>query len=217
MSAQAARSEVTVRPLSPALLDDYLAFFDRDAFAEFPWWSSCFCVFYRDPSHTGDSSPEKIDVHRPKAIELVRSGEQQGSLAYADGKVVGWCNAGPREGYRALRRYAAAVDGTPDVGAIMCFVVAAPYRGKGVATALLNAACDGLREQGMRIVEAYPTMTEPPTQPHEVPWSAHNYHGPLRMYLSNGFFLHKQMDGWAIVRKRVAQDDERHDAEDGMR
>lgn len=208
--------EVTVRPLRPALLGDYLAFFDRDAFADFPWWSSCFCIFYRDPAHTGDSSPEKRDEHRPKAIELVRSGEQQGFLAYADGKVVGWCSAGPREGYRAMRRYAAAIDGTPDVGAIMCFVVAAPYRGSGVATALLNAACDGLRDQGMRVVEAYPTTKEPPTEPHPVPWSAHNYHGPLRMFLSNGFFVHRQMDGWVIVRKRVAPDDERHDAEDGM-
>lgn len=208
--------DVTVRPLSPDLLDDYLAFFDRDAFADFPWWSSCYCTFYRDTAHTGDSSPEKRDEHRPRAVELVRSGEQHGFLAYADRKVVGWCNAGPREGYRAMRRYAAAVDDTPDVGAIMCFVVASPYRGQGIATALLNASCDGLGEQGMRIVEAYPTTTEPPTDPYQVPWSAHNYHGPLRMYLANGFYVHKQMDGWVIVRRRVALNDERHAAEDGM-
>jgi GNAT superfamily N-acetyltransferase len=215
VSAEAAPVSVSVRPLSPDLLDDYLGFFDRDAFSDFPWWSSCYCTFYRDPSHDGDSSPQRAGVRRPKAIEIVRSGEQKGYLAYADDKVVGWCNAGPRDGYRALRRFEAARDDTPDVGSILCFVVAAPYRGRGVATALLGAACDGLAAQGMRIAEAYPSTTEPPTQPWKVPSDQHEYHGPLKMYLSNGFALYKQMEGWAIVRKAIGDDPMAYVREDG--
>ena len=72
-------------------------------------------------------------------------------------------------------------------------------------------------EARRRIAEAYPTTKEPPTQPYQVPWTAHNYHGPLRMYLSSGFYVHRQMDGWVIVRKRLEPIEEpRHDAEDGM-
>jgi GNAT superfamily N-acetyltransferase len=215
VSAGAEAVQVVVRPLSPDLLDDYLGFFDRDAFADFPWWSSCYCTFYRDPTHDGDSSPERAGLRRPKAIEIVRSGEQKGYLAYADGKVVGWCNAGPREGYRALRRFEKARDDTPDVGSIVCFVVAAPYRGRGVATALLGAACEGLAAQGMHIAEAYPATTEPPTQPWKVPSDQHEYHGPLKMYLGNGFALWKEMDGWAIVRRAIGEDPMADVREDG--
>jgi hypothetical protein len=30
---------LAIRELAPELLEDYLAFFDIDAFADFPWWS----------------------------------------------------------------------------------------------------------------------------------------------------------------------------------
>jgi GNAT superfamily N-acetyltransferase len=195
-----------IRELTPALLDDYLRFFDHDAFAEFPWWSGCYCVFYNDPTHTGDSSPETAPAHRATAIDLIRSGQTQGLLAYVDGKPVGWCNAAPRASYRELRRFRVAVDDpTEPVGSTMCFIVAAPYRGQGIATALLDAACDKFRRQGLTIAEGYPN-TAPPQGPYaaETPWSAHNYHGPLSMYLNAGFTIHKQFEHFAVVRKTLA-------------
>lgn len=192
-----------VRKLAPALLPDFLRFFDRDAFADFPWWSGCFCMFYSTPGDAWDASPAAGPEHRAARIEHTKTGKSHGYLAYLDGKVVGWCNAAPRDSYANLRRYRAVVDETLMVGSIVCFVVAAPYRGRGVATALLNAACEGLREQGMRLAEGYPTTQSPPTVPYPVPWSAHNYHGPLEMYLKNGFAVHRQMDGWAILRKSL--------------
>lgn len=199
-------SGVVVRDLAPELIDDYLTFFDKDAFADFPWWSGCYCTFYRDPSHDGDSSPERIAVRRPKAIVLVRGGLQRGHLAYLDGRVVGWCNADVRDRYAAPRGYAKAFEGDGSrIGAIFCFVVAAPHRGQGVATALLDAACDGFRRLGLVAAEGYPP-TKPPTGPYaaETPWSAHNYHGPLSMYLKAGFHIHREMDRFAVVRKDLA-------------
>jgi len=206
-----------VKRLDPSLVPDFVTFFHDDAFADFPWWSGCVCSFYESAEDPWDASQAAFERHRNEKVERIRAGRSHGYLAYSEGKVVGWCNAAPRESYANLRRYTAAIDDTADVGSIVCFVVAAPYRGRGVATALLDAACDGLRGQGMRIAEGYPTTKEPPTQPYQVPWTAHNYHGPLRMYLSSGFYVHRQMDGWVIVRKRLEPIEEpRHDAEDGM-
>lgn len=196
---------VEVRELTPALLDDYLAFFDHDAFADFTWWSSCYCTFFNDPGHDGNSTPEMIPVRRPRAIGLVRSGQTQGLLAYADGTPVGWCNAAPRKSYRALRRFQAAVD-DPDepVGSTLCFIVAAPYRGRGIASALLDAACEKFRRQGLTIAEGYP-LTAPPTGPpaDQTPWTAHNYHGPLSMYLGAGYAIHRRFETFAVVRKAL--------------
>ena len=161
-----------------------------------------FGMFYSTAGQEWDAPAAAGPEHRAVKIEHIRAGKSQGYLAYLDGKAVGWCNAAPRDSYAKVRRYKAASDDTPAVGSIMCFVVAAPYRGRGVATALPSAACDGLREQGLRLTEAYPT-TKSPAEPHQVPWSAHNYHGPLEMYLKNHFTKHLELDGWAVVRKQL--------------
>src|SRR5207245_386018 len=77
-----------IRELAPDLIDDYLAFFDNDAFADFPWWSACYCRFWDDPSDPeGDSSPQYRDRYRVLVADLIRKGSQQGLLAYHDGTV----------------------------------------------------------------------------------------------------------------------------------
>ena len=199
---------LVIRELAPDLVEDYLAFFDHDAFADFSWWSGCFCVFFNDPGNPeGDSSPETIPAHRAMARELVLMGQTQGLLAYVDEKPVAWCNAAPRSSYRNLRRYAVAVeDPSEPVGSLMCFVVAAPFRGKGIATALLHAACEKFVRQGLLVAEGYPTIT-PPTGPWaaETPWTSHNYHGPLEMFLKAGFSVHREVGTFAIVRKTLVE------------
>jgi GNAT superfamily N-acetyltransferase len=197
---------VDTRVLTAALVDDYLAFFDHDAFADFPWWSACFCRFWNDPGDPdGDSSPAKRDRHRALAADLVLRGQTQGILAYADGKVVGWCNAAPRASFLSPRRIAQTdPDPAESVGATVCFIVTAPYRGKGLASAMLDAACESFRAQGLRYAEGYPN-TKPPSGPHanEIPWSAHNHLGPLGMYLAAGFRIHKELERFAVVRKAL--------------
>lgn len=81
------------------------------------------------------------------------------------------------------------------VGSIVCFVVARPQRGQGIATRLLDAACEGLHKDGVRVVEAYPRM--------EAETDAGNYHGPLSMYLESGFVKYRETDEVVVVRKSL--------------
>jgi GNAT superfamily N-acetyltransferase len=75
-------------------------------------------------------------------------------------------------------------------------VVAPAHRGQRVATRLLAAACDGLRDQGFEWAEAYPRP--------EAAGAADNHHGPLAMYLAADFeTLAPDGDGNLKVRKRL--------------
>jgi len=125
-----------------------------------------------------------------------------GLLAYVDGKIVGWCNAGPRTSYRNLHNLVPAGESPGEVGSILCFVVAAPFRGKGVCTSLLHTACDKLRDDGLEVAEGYPSTLPPDVNnPYNTPTENQNYRGPLRMFLKSGFAVHQQLERHAIVRK----------------
>ncbi len=195
--------QVTVRGLKPELLNDYLHFFDKEAFTDFPEWSGCYCGFYETPGDEWDASAQAGPAHRAAKADRILTGKAHGLLAYADGKVVGWCNAQRRTDFTNMRRYSVVMDDPAEpVGSIMCFLVAPGYRGQGVCTALLNAACNMFRSDGLRIAEGYPT-TNPPKRSWETPWAEENYKGPLRVYLKAGFQVYRQLERFAIVRKHL--------------
>jgi GNAT superfamily N-acetyltransferase len=194
---------VEVRDLTPELLDDYLKFFDKDAFTDFPEWSGCYCGFYDTPGDNWDASANAGPAHRAARAERISSGKAHGLLAITDGRVVGWCNAQPRSSFLNMRRYASVIDDPAEpVGSIMCFLVAPGHRGKGVGSALLNAACDKFRRDLLRVAEGYPT-TNPVKRTWETPWAEENYKGSLNMYLKAGFKIHRQLERFAIVRKQL--------------
>jgi GNAT superfamily N-acetyltransferase len=195
--------KVEVRDLTPELLDDYLKFFDKDAFTDFPEWSGCYCGFYDTPGDNWDSSAKAGPAHRAARVERIRSGRAHGLLAIVNGRVVGWCNAQPRTSFLNMRKYAAVIDDPAElVGSIMCFLVAPGHRGKGVGTALLSAACDRFHRDHLEIAEGYPT-TNPVKRTWETPWAEENYKGSLNMYLKAGFKIHRQLERFAIVRKQL--------------
>jgi GNAT superfamily N-acetyltransferase len=116
----------------------------------------CWCMFYRK---TGQVSVSKDagPGNKQELRALVRSGVVPGLLGYADGSPVGWISLGPRQDYRKLERSRVmkAVDDTP-VWSIVCTYVANAYRGKGYQHKLLGGAIDFARDQGVRMLEAYP-------------------------------------------------------------
>lgn len=64
-------------------------------------------------------------------------------------------------------------------GQLGCFVVAKAYRRSGIASALLQAALQGFRQQGLRFAKAIPYENAQTDGQH--------HFGPLGMYLAAGF------------------------------
>jgi GNAT superfamily N-acetyltransferase len=185
-------SAVQIHALSPECVADFMTFFDGEAFSDNLQWSSCYCqCFYEDHSKINWPSRTATE-NRECAIRRVSQGQMQGLLAYQEGKVVGWCNAAPRELLHALD--AEPIANPEQVGTILCFLVAPNARGGGVATALLNAACQQLREQGLISAEANPRPS--------AKGAAENHFGYLSMYLAAGFTVRRtDSDGSVWVGK----------------
>jgi GNAT superfamily N-acetyltransferase len=128
--------------------------------------------------------------------ELIQGGSVTALLAFVDGKPVGWCNYGESTRLAGLaRRFGLEARDHEGVGSVACFVIAAPYRGHGVASELLAAAIDRLRARGLRAVEAYPSRSDDSAQG--------NYRGPLEMYVRAGFATYRETDRHVIVRKSL--------------
>ncbi|TMD19440.1 MAG: GNAT family N-acetyltransferase [Chloroflexi bacterium] len=189
--------EVEVRDVTPERVADYLDFFDHRAFRDFPAWQSCYCMeTHRD--HTDEEWSARTGAdNRGDMQAMIRDGRVTALLAYVDGKPVGWCNYGETTRLSGvmmkLKLDAAEHSG---VGSIACFVIAAPYRGHGVATKLLDAAVERLKARGMRSVEAYPRRQEDSSA------QAH-YRGSLRMYERAGFEPYRETERYFVVRKTL--------------
>lgn len=145
---------IEIREVGDDGLEDIQRFFDAEAFAGNPEWAACYCMFH----HIGQDAPEwrfrGFEENRTDMVDRIRTGSTTGVVAYVDGKLAGWCNATVRS------EFPDHVDsgGAPDeqVGSIVCFLVGPPYRGHGVARALLDGACDMLARRGMTVAEGYP-------------------------------------------------------------
>ena len=189
--------EIDVRDVTPERVADYLDFFDHSAFRDFPAWQSCYCMeTHRD--HSDEEWSERTGVdNRTDMQAMIRDGRVTALLAYVDGKPVGWCNYGETTRLSGvmmkLKLDAAEHSG---VGSIACFVIAAPYRGHGVATKLLDAALERLKARGLRAVEAYPRRQEDSS-------AQANYRGSLRMYENAGFEPYRETERNFVVRKTL--------------
>jgi ribosomal protein S18 acetylase RimI-like enzyme len=189
--------KVEVRDVTPDRVRDYQAFFDRDAFRDFPTWQSCYCMETHRNQGDEEWAARTAQDNRRDMSEMLTAGKVTALLAYADGKPVGWCNYGETTHLSGvMHRYGLEPPDHQGVGSIACFVIASQYRGHGIASRLLEAAVDRLRAKGLRAVEAYPGR--------EVGDSAQsNYRGPLDMYLRAGFQPHRETERYVVVRKTL--------------
>ena len=186
---------VEIRPLGPATRDDFLRFMEGEAFADNPKWSSCYCQCLYVNHEVEDWKSRTAGQNRSQACERIAAGRMQGYLAYRDGQVVGWCNAAPRG---MLDAFADEPDSdAARLGEVTCFVVAKAHRRTGVARALLDAACAGLKAQGLEIAEAMPKAAEGT--------DAEQHFGPKRLFEAAGFvtFRHRD-DGLVLMRRPLA-------------
>lgn len=190
--------DISIQKLTVELLDDWLAYFDREAFTDNEEWCGCYCMCYHwdeelNRERSWDCSRESVAFNREKAIHFIQTGRMQGYLAYDQEKVVGWCNADRKQAYRNVNyNFPEEVpDNGEKIKSIACFSVAPEYRGRGVATALLEYVCQDAKEEGFDLVEAYPFANN----------EYHAYHGPISMYEKVGFEPCSQIEVCVVCRK----------------
>ena len=144
--------DLDFRPLTPERWPDLEALFgERGAYG------GCWCMWWR--TTRSRFQQQQGDGNRQAMQDIVRAGKVPGILAYGGDRAVGWCSVAPREQYGSLNRSPVLrrVDEQP-VWSLVCLFVDKDHRGQGVATALIRAAVAYVREQGGKVVEAYPTV-----------------------------------------------------------
>lgn len=199
------RPPLDIRPLTPELAGDFLAFFDHErgpAFADNPEWAKCYCQFYHTPKPV-DWNARPGDLNRAAMSERIATGEMEGFLAYdEEGQLVGWLNIHPRNKaphcFARMRLEPTPIE-VPDfrVAQILCFVIHPHFRRRGIARALLDAACEASARRGIALIEAYPFKSDDSVDPGD------HYHGSLSMYLAAGFEVFADAPQTTIVRKTL--------------
>jgi ribosomal protein S18 acetylase RimI-like enzyme/uncharacterized protein YndB with AHSA1/START domain len=188
---------IEVRDVTPELIPEYQRFFDEDAFKDFPSWQDCYCMETHRPEGDADSAEPTADENRRDMTDLIGRKRVTALLAFAGDHPVGWCNYGETTHLAGvMRKLKLEAPDHEGVGSVACFVIAAPYRGHGVASTLLDAAIERLRARGLRAVEAYPSRTGDDSP-------QGNYRGPLSLFLKAGFEPYRELDRYVIVRKTL--------------
>ncbi|MDE6639527.1 MAG: GNAT family N-acetyltransferase [Acetatifactor sp.] len=191
--------KLIIRPLSSELCEDWLHYFDKTAFQDHEDWAFCYCLEGHLDRKTNEQWTDPKE-RREKAIELIRTGEMQGYLAYLGDKVVGWCNVNDRKNYRYLTEmfreigYQTEEAADTKVKVIFCFLIAPGYRGKGIAQSLLDRVCEDAAKDGYAYIEVYPFADEK----FEFP-----YHGTSKMYERNGFAEAANLKYVKVMRKML--------------
>jgi len=148
--------KLTVRPLTRERWRDLEAVFNAKGCSVA---RGCWCMYYRRSGSRGPlrAGTTRAQANRAELKALLGSREPPGLIGYRGKVPVGWVSLGPRDDYAKLRRSPVmkAVDERP-VWSIVCFVVPAQFRGRGVARALLDGAIAYARKRGVALLEAYP-------------------------------------------------------------
>lgn len=136
---------------------------------------------------------------RACAIEYVRNNNIQGYLAYANNKIVGWCNANAKSDCLKCASWRRSMEYVPleeseKVKSVFCFVVAPEMKRNGIATQLLERVCQDAAQDGFDYVEAYPDKE----LANDI-----DFKGPIEMYKRSGFITTYEIDEKLIVRKQL--------------
>ena len=115
----------------------------------------CWCMYWRLPRQTFIG--QKGEINRMALRQLVEDNVPTGVLAFSDEIPAGWCAIAPREQLITLTRsrILKPIDDAK-VWSINCFFVQKQFRKLGISIELIKAALSFAKDQGAKIIEAYP-------------------------------------------------------------
>jgi GNAT superfamily N-acetyltransferase len=190
--------DLTVHEVTQDRIDDWLEFFDHDAFVGMPEWAACYCLepHVRHPSEPQEGDDPHWRENRQAMSSRLRHGLSFGYLAYVDGRPAGWVNASKRSTYRLYEGVDPEGPDPESVIGVSCFIVAPPYRQHGLAEALLDRVIADAAERGAQWIEAYPFNTLSETD-------SGKFRGPRSMYDSRQFETVQVRERDSVVRRPV--------------
>jgi len=131
---------------------------------------NCWCMYYR--LTTSEFKEGKVeDGNKNFMKELVWQMKPVGIMAFYEGQAVAWCAFAPREDFKKLEksRVHKRIDDQP-VWSIPCFFIDKNFRRQGISVALLKGVINYSRENGIKIIEAYPTIPTQEKLPDSFAW-----------------------------------------------
>lgn len=143
----------------------------------------CWCMWFRLSKAEYEAGKGEVNRGRLQARIADEDAPPPGVLAVRGGRAVGWCAVAPRAEYHRLAttRTMRGPDDL-DVWAILCLLVDAGERRRGLSVTLIEAACQHAFDHGAPAVEAYPIVPKRKDVP---PVFASQ--GTLAAYLAAGF------------------------------
>ena len=190
---------ITIRRLDRKLTNQYLDFFDNRAFSDGNPNGPCYCT---SPNQTQDEIKTMViefkkngvkDTVRKYAVKMLNQGKIHGYLAFDGDTSIGWCNAADIETYTGFVPDFARQITCGKTVAIVCFVIAPGYRGKGIASALINRVCDDAKKAGYIAVEGYAQVKDLRDE--------FDFTGPVRLFSKAGFNEVARQNGQIVMRK----------------
>ena len=153
-----------IKALSPDLNIAYLDFFDNRVFSDDSPMGPCYCNAAIMTSEDIDEMVNEFGndckgTLRRYAVKQLAEEKIFGYLAFDGDIPVGWCNAGDMKRYPVSHHQAvpnfARKNALEKTLSIVCFAITPEYRGKGVATMLLERVISDAVLQGFAAVEGY--------------------------------------------------------------
>lgn len=188
--------EIIIKPIILDLLDDFLYFFDDIGFADNPDWAGCYCYYHHCVSSDEEWIKRTGEKNRNASKELILSGKMNGYHAIINDKPIGWCHVDKKENFQKLPIEKELKNTQKDkIASIVCFLIASLHRKQGIARQLLRQAFSNFKNRGYDCIEAYPRKG--------VLSDAYNYLGPFSLYVSEEFYVYKELKDFYEMRKNL--------------
>ncbi len=152
---------IDIRPLEPGDWPIIVKLFGDNGAC-----GGCWCMWPRVPRGGKLWEELKGAKNRERFRRLVRAGKVHGVLAFYRDEPVGWCSFGPRQTFPRLDTVRALQHDWPaGTWSIVCFYIPSAWRGRGIASRLVEAATRRALAMGARVIEGYPAVPKNSSEP----------------------------------------------------